>query len=40
MSKNIIGLNDKFIIETGKIRELMEQNENKAWMDKIDQNPQ
>lgn len=40
MSKNIIGLNDKFIIEIGKIRELMEQNENKAWMDKIDQNPQ
>lgn len=40
MSKNIIGLNDKFIIEMGKIRELMEQNENKAWMDKIDQNPQ
>lgn len=40
MSKNIIGLNDKFIIEMDKIRELMEQNENKAWMDKIDQNPQ
>lgn len=40
MSKNIIGLNDKFIIEMGKIRELMEQNENKAWMDKIDENPQ
>lgn len=40
MSKNIIGLNDKFIIEMGKIRELMEQNENKAWMDRIDQNPQ
>lgn len=40
MSKNIIGLNDKFIIEMGKIRELMEQNENKAWMDKINQNPQ
>lgn len=40
MSKNIIGLNDKFIIEINKIRDLMEINKNKAWIDKIDENPQ
>lgn len=40
MSKNIIGLNDSFVIEISKIRNLMEQNENKVWMDKIDKNPQ
>ena len=40
MSKNIIGLNDKFIIEINKIRDLMEINKNKAWIDKINENPQ
>lgn len=40
MSNNIIEPNDKFIIKITNLRELMEKNDNQAWLKKIDENPQ